>query len=298
MKKVFNSGMVAHVWAQQNQEEGYTSSRNFSFQGEWLLSYQARIARFITTPSGERVVLFSTGRWSNTTSKHQTYGRRAIGSRMMFAVPSIGDWSTDPNHETNLLYFKQQCEEFVLQAKRATSSDGKNWKARQAEFYCQQFNRYAEIFGLTNRMGVPDQEEVWQKARELAQEEQERNRERRAKQEEERKAARDRYYNDLLPRWLNGEDLYMGHGFTYDDPVRLRVKGDVIETTRGAQVPLEHARRLVGLIRAGREYVHNDHSVHVGHFKVDKVDAQGNLWVGCHYIERAEMERIAAQLGW
>ncbi len=79
--------------------------------------------------------------------------------------------------------------------------------------------------------------------------------------------------------------------------VFLRIKDKEIETSRGVRVPIPHAVKILPLIRSGRTYQHNEHPIYLGRYTIDSIDTKGNLWVKCHFIERAEIERIAAQLG-
>ncbi len=70
-----------------------------------------------------------------------------------------------------------------------------------------------------------------------------------------------------------------------------------IETSRGAECPLNHALRILPFVRSGREFIPNGHTIHLGHFSVSKIDEAGNVTAGCHFITRAEIERIADQVG-
>jgi hypothetical protein len=69
------------------------------------------------------------------------------------------------------------------------------------------------------------------------------------------------------------------------DRVICRVKGDNVETNKGARVPLEQAKaltRLAARCRArGAEYVNRDA---IGHYHLDKITAQGDMKIGCHFI--------------
>jgi len=97
--------------------------------------------------------------------------------------------------------------------------------------------------------------------------------------------------------WLAGVAVRFPHSWD-DNGIRLRVVGETVETSRGAVVPLAHCRRILALCRAGKEYVHNGHTEHVGQFRVDHIDVEGNVMAGCHFIPRAEIDRIAALLQW
>jgi hypothetical protein len=85
-------------------------------------------------------------------------------------------------------------------------------------------------------------------------------------------------------------------------PCMLRVVGDQIETSQGASIPLAHAPRIWRLVSAcvsaGREYKRNGHTEHAGEYAIDSVSAAGELRAGCHTIPYAELQRLAAALGY
>lgn len=80
----------------------------------------------------------------------------------------------------------------------------------------------------------------------------------------------------------------------------LRIKPgapDVLETARGAEVPVSHARRvwrhILAVMCSGEEW---RGEMRVGHFNVNRINAE-SMVAGCHRFYRAEMERVAALLG-
>ena len=82
-------------------------------------------------------------------------------------------------------------------------------------------------------------------------------------------------------------------------PIALRVKGDTIETSRGAIVPATVAPILWRLVTAARAgHATQRQGMHVGPFQLDEVRADGSLVIGCHDISYAELERMAASLGY
>lgn len=99
--------------------------------------------------------------------------------------------------------------------------------------------------------------------------------------------------------WREGERVAV----SYSGPTMIRLSPrdpGTLETSRGAEVPADHARRvwpvLRRLYRTGGTYVRNGHTIHIGHFALDSVDADGTMRAGCHTFTRAEIERCAALL--
>lgn len=101
-------------------------------------------------------------------------------------------------------------------------------------------------------------------------------------------------------KWLAGESIG-APGADERGRALLRVQGDVLQTSQGAEVPLDHAVKAFGHILRNREaatvWTANGHSITVGHFKIDKIEADGTIRAGCHVIAWAEIERVARQLG-
>lgn len=82
----------------------------------------------------------------------------------------------------------------------------------------------------------------------------------------------------------------------------LRISADRrrIETSMGAEVPMSVCAmlwRIIGQQRAaGESRAFTD--VRLGHFWLDRVDANGDVHAGCHFIPYAELADIAARLGY
>lgn len=106
---------------------------------------------------------------------------------------------------------------------------------------------------------------------------------------------------ELIAAWRNGSNPEALRGHLSSLPCMLRVSaaGDEIETSLGARFPVSHAHKVLPIVQAlwaeGREYQRNGHTIHLGHYELDKVTAT-TVEAGCHIVPRAEVERIAAEL--
>ena len=80
----------------------------------------------------------------------------------------------------------------------------------------------------------------------------------------------------------------------------LRIVGDEVQTSLGARFPVSHALRALTFVRrvreSGQEYVHNGHTIHLGHYVIDRIEPDGTVHAGCHVVKWEEIERIAPQL--
>lgn len=103
---------------------------------------------------------------------------------------------------------------------------------------------------------------------------------------------------DKISAWRNGHSISLPWNNT---TAHLRVKGDNIETSRGAVFPVEHGKKAFALIAMcrehGREYVRNGHTIHLGSFAIDRVSSNGDVHAGCHFVAWSEIEHVARELG-
>lgn len=115
---------------------------------------------------------------------------------------------------------------------------------------------------------------------------------------------------EIIERWRNGDTSAVLRN-PWNLPVMLRIRNfdadesaqfavAQVETSRGARVPVSHALRGLRFVRAvvakGETYQRNGHTLHLGNYAIDRIDADGTLHAGCHHISYAEIERIAPAL--
>lgn len=79
------------------------------------------------------------------------------------------------------------------------------------------------------------------------------------------------------------------------------ITGGELQTSQGARVPLTHALRVFRFLKlcreSGRTWHKNGHTLRVGHYQVDSVEADGTFRAGCHLIRWAQVESLADRLG-
>lgn len=98
---------------------------------------------------------------------------------------------------------------------------------------------------------------------------------------------------DKARAWCAGESNIRP---AYEAGAFARVKGDTVQTSRGATVPLEHAVRLAVLarrvIRQGGGTWEQGAGPMVGHYRVISIDASGRTVIGCHTFGADEANRM------
>ena len=311
-RTVYDNSMVAHVWANQSQESARSHNGNFHFAGSIIYSYQTPIARLWVTVDGRRVALVDSASYSMTTSsKHMPAIWRALARTVpAFMVPH----PASERHPDNLAYLAARYAE--LRASLHRRRDLWRPAAESLQELANGAIQYAEAFGLAVPAFDVDGDAATITAAHAARQarnadpayqakrerEKERREARKIEREREATAQRHRLQEESRSRWLAGE--YVGYAYQLASAgggALLRVRSDNVETSRGANVPLSHAVKAFRFIKLcrerGQEWRRNGHSIHVGHFTVDHIEANGNFRAGCHFIEWSEVERIARQIG-
>ena len=277
--------MVAHLWANQTQDSARNPCHNFYFHGDTIYSYGSHfpIARHVTR-KGNSAVLLTTRTYSATTAGHISMVAGACRHLTVFHVADV------TGSDFRKQFAEYRAAYMALVGKYANSRQRKPEYLAELRGLVEEANRYAEFFGLRARLTLPDDLTGM-----IAECQAIDKREKARKQREEAKQAREAL--ERVQKWVDGESDYCpSYG-----PIRLRVKGDELQTTRGARVPLAHAvkafRVLKRLHDKGQAYQRNGHTIHLGPFALDSLDVAGNVRAGCHEVAWEEIARVATLAG-
>ena len=304
-KQVFSTGEIPHLWAHKVQSSARNAQGNLFFNDSSIWSYGSHweIARHVTTKRGNAILWNSDSR-SVTTSAHTQEVLSAIPPGVpKFRVTRLQQFDLKyypkDQHAKQLEGYAKDIEQHLLKAVRARSSYNKEYYQGKAQGLTEERNAYVLFFGLRNKplADVPALDSAQMegiKAKEAL-----RKKIETAKAKAE-KAARLVRMAEAIEDWKNGTRNLGGSYSWHEVPTMLRVKDGNVETSRGATVPIAHAKRALTLVRAvlsrGETWHTNGHTCHLGHYKLNSIDADGTLRAGCHVITRAEWERIAPQL--
>jgi hypothetical protein len=296
MKKVFSNLQCCHVWAQQTQSEGRSSHSGIFFEGPAIYSYgrHFKMAEFIK----KDVVLINRNHYSMTTSRHQNDMRSALNGLPIITI-RVPDPSADPVAvRDNARIMINKIDESILsidQSKSHADYGIENLAKEVAEldtylFHCKGITK-KQLARLNQLKKIIDnkKETSWPKK---IKEQEEKARYRR-EHEEEVRAERQRLHNikcqDNLVEWLKGgrfQSYDLPHDVTY-----LRVKGNHVQTSRGAEVDLWEGKQLLAAWKAGVIQV----GMACGHFTVREVTPD-LLTIGCHELTREQIERVAPDI--
>lgn len=308
MKTVVSPDMVAHLWANRSQDTARNAGDTFYFRGSTIYSYGSHfpIASF---SEGKRstAVLMTTKGYSVTTAKHISMVRRALPSH----VPVIychtpfridGQTTSDDMHKANRAAYT---EDAITAATKAAKA-----RLRSADYLADYNNtmhqaaQYSAHFGLGWKLeGSETVANALTASRKLVAQQKTRRTIAQRKAEAARallEADSRKRYDKALAQWLQGDDVRLP--YSNSAPVSLRVRGDDIQTSKGAVVPVAHAKRLWTALERVKgstaDWIPNGHTLHIGAFAVDRIEAiTGDIHAGCHHIKHSEVARIAAQLG-
>lgn len=240
MKTIFSNSMVAHVWAQQNQGEGRNGNHSFYFSGKTIYSYGEHfpIARFIDS----NTVLMTTMSYSSSTSRHVSDTRQAIPSHCkIIEVPNINNAMTGENFK----YFDNRLPELIKQYQKARTS-----KPRITESMMdmvEHANAYAELVKSKRRYNVPTPESMGAIIKNFDKAAKARETKRLNKIEANRLAAT-QLSKTRLTAWRKGSKSF-GSGWFWNLPVALRIMGDKVQTSHGAEFPLKFGEKAYKAIK-------------------------------------------------
>jgi hypothetical protein len=111
---------------------------------------------------------------------------------------------------------------------------------------------------------------------------------------------------EAIAQWRNGLDVRLPYAAMRDADggAMLRVRGDMVQTSLGAEAPVSDVLRVLTVIYANiargeawtRDMRYGDDRQEsyskLGSFRLDSIDAQGNVRAGCHFITVAEIARL------
>jgi hypothetical protein len=309
MKHVFRSSSeVAHVWAQQRQDHGRNPTNNIFFNGSKIWSYGSHfcIARILPGKDGSTpVVVMTTRDYSPTTSGHKSDVRSA--TRHMPHVycydPDSSAGYNKDRVERDLKYLMEEATTArrILPTTRITKRLSALHRAEQFNEYLAALPKNEQTCKPFNLAEYAVSEEDRAILRNYESELEGRRQARHEKDKEKRALIMEKARLDLATKIAEWRAHVYNHTL-YNAPttmLRLSKDGQEIETSRGAVIPVSHAKRLWPLIEnvravgeplTGRDF-------RLGHYTLNTIQADGSIIVGCHDIPYAEIEAIAKALG-
>jgi hypothetical protein len=286
MKTVFNDiSEVAHLWASQAQPTARNSG-NFYYNGLTIYSYGSHFPIAQIWDKDNSIVFFTSRSYSNTTAKHKDCVHYAINHKKIFTLPDVdmnSKWDTTERHEKNKNYYLNSIEDLI---KKQHNARKVNYMP-DIENLLNEFREYINLFKLAGKLIKAERELLTIDINTLF------NgcnfTELRAKKEKQKTAKQIADNKKWLKNWLGGLVVPYKANKVY---LRYNQLTDEIETTKSAKVPAKEAKILYLRIQAGKDIK----GMKIGYYTV--ISLNGVLKIGCHEIERDEINRLAKLLNW
>lgn len=306
---VFPVDRIGHLWYHANASQGQArnASNNFYFVGDTIYSYGSHfpIARRLECGT----VLLTSRTYSVTTARHisrvqQSIPRSATVFYVENPLASLSDIASEFSASV------REARE-ALQASRNKAQRVNRWQALRAAI--ANANAFASFAKMRGRYKLPANAcELDELSKEYFDKLEAKRSVREAQRSAEwaRRSAewqREREERERLEALTLAERAELWRAGTignsmlpWNAPTMLRIRGDIVETSKGADFPLTHAKRaaefLAPKLASGESFATNGRVVRLGVFQVDSLDENGTLRAGCHTIKRDELERFVALL--
>jgi len=292
IKRVFSNGdQVIHIWANQSQSDA--RCRNVFFEGKSVYSYgrHYELGRLVEF-NGVKLALINDRGYSVTTSGHISSAWHAVSH--MFRLKMEGISENRENIETALLREQDRLismffDHFNRRAFYSGALDS------SYDFWSYEMNAYREFNVLTEALGFEHLAlDVDTAFFDLAKDHVRACHARQAELNSpemlaKREAKALKRNADAIKKWRDGGQST--NSIRNLKPMILRVNGDKVQTSRGAEVPLDHALRLLKLVETRKAKT----GERVGHFKLDQIDGE-MVKIGCHIINVNEARSVLAPL--
>lgn len=293
MKKIQENSSVAHMWANQLQDEATNSQRNFYFQGDTIYSYGRHFP--IAVNLGNNVILMTSRTYSNTTAKHIGYVRSAITHKTV--IYCYDPYQASLNcHSGNLEKFANSINNILTGITPKTRKPenyilSASQEAETAKIYITHFGikptpELKKLFALLESKNATDT------LKEAAQ--------KKLIEKEKAEAKKIKLQKKAVLYWKNYtpvEDIpndvkSAGRGIeiTY-----LRTNGKEIETSKGIKLSIPKAKMYYNWVQSVKATGCKDCNYTMQDYKVTEVNKTA-LVIGCHTIPHTEIETIAKEL--
>lgn len=294
IKRVFsNPDRVLHLWANQTQSDA--RSKNVYFEGDTAYSYGRHyvLGRLIEY-RGHRVALINSRGYSVTTARHIRSASSACAHllRLEFNFSNVPFGTERSYIETGLTEMQGDLVSQVFDTLNQRSFWNSNKDAfSYLENSISEFNKTAKALGFSSMVldFAAIKPLLLDHARAcIARAALLRGPEGEAKREKDRlkrEAIASRTAEEQVAAWrLGGQATDAVRAL---NPQILRIKGDEVQTSRGASVPLSEARSLLLALNNGAKLEKRT----IGGFTVQAVTAE-SIQVNCHTLAKSEIRAV------
>ena len=291
MKTVFDNSTVAHVWANQSQNEGRNANGSFYFSGNKIFSYGSHFliaCHYLNEDTNENVVLFTTRSYSNTTAKQINYVRQSVnGKRLIFCYNPNGtshsenfnSWIGNMNNYAGLMLNARKPEKYL----NLIANEYNECKV-YADFF--KISIPAEIILLSELQNKSEYSALQDKRKEIA-----------IEAEKTRLAKLKKDHKEMLNKWRSFKTNRVGvhNGLDY---LRFNSDKNRIETSQAVEIPAQTALQFYQYIldtisKGGCIDCGCNHKLM--NYDVKEINSKF-IVVGCHKVEMSEIKKAVKWL--
>lgn len=271
MKKVVTPQQVAHLFANQLQDEARTQTGNLYFHKDRIYSYGSHfcIAKF-----DGNALLFTERSYSNTTAKHL----RVVSSATSHKEKVYCAYPTG-THTDNFAYWLKDAENISSKLKNARKPE---IYIGQLEYIKVKANKYAEHFGISLPLTLDKILKITKKDEIVEYMETKQKLIEAENKRIEKQKAKEHATELKLWKSFEKQSLYSRNGFDY-----LRKDTENFQTSQGVKIPIAVGLRFYNSIL--------NNSVKVGDkfldFTINEVSNK-QIKIGCHTITLKEINTI------
>jgi len=283
MRKTADVSTVCHMWANQLQSSCKTPNGSLYFRDNIIFSYGEHFPiAYMTEIEGEKVVYFTTRKFSNTTAKHMHKVRSAIPANYKILYMRYVYF---PDHIANIADYEGNIRQYIAKSKNARTT--KSWHLNSAKSEVETLKEYANHF----KIALSDELQSLIDLPEIADIESvlladlEKQKEKAKKLTEEKVIKFKKFEIDTISS-------------AYDNLTFLRFNPTTenIETSQYIKVPLQTAKAFYykikeilkdGNFENGKKFMHQYNILAI---------TKNHIQVGCHKIKMLDIEEIATLL--
>lgn len=288
IKRVFqNADQVLHLWANQAQSDARCRNVFFEDKSVWSYGYHYELGRLHTLKNGQTIALINSRKYSVTTNKHQVSAYYAVEHLSRLYSSDVGSIET-ALLETQDRLMNSLFDYFSRRSfwRPATKHDLLQYSYLREVF---EFNKVCDVLNRPEMKLTVDDDFIGlmiaHSKRAIAREAELQSPE----MIEKRRIASEKRKAKEIPKWLLGKSTTNNIRSLY--PQIIRIKGDVVQTSRGAEVPLDEALTALRMINAGVAKP----GLKIGHFEYSQtttVNEKPAVQIGCHTIDLNQAREV------
>lgn len=280
MKTVFNSPTdVIHLFAQRIQD--HAKCNNVFFYGTKIYSYGYHylMGEFITNKNGEIALMINNKGYSNTTAKHVSQLASATRQYKQFYTMYCDSNQVFKQLESLLkkLGNAKKPQKYISEALNILDhfNEFLEWFSKSYDSFSKEnLKKIRKIEKLFNSAPGKESAEQYAKKKAAAQ-----------------KASDKKDFLKSLHKFNDFEINYISHNsFNNEDYLRINEQSGNIETSQGVKVPIKEAQTLYRMIKEGKDIK----GLKISNYTV--ISLNGVLHIGCHRINRKNMEQIGEKI--